>query len=300
MFQLDEVVREDLDLSDDVNRNNYTVLCASIVLLVFIHPLQEFFQDAALLDLSDYDSQSVPADHLQHSLSLPGSTQPSTPHVSQLSTITYTSTSSTQNRGTPSLKETVPSFKPPVSAQSSLQQQSRTSSNSMSTSQRLRSFSFTKLPSRRPCPVDLPLVGSSVEENAAKRIALDITHSNTTTATSGTTSLLPSNSQPPHNMRSIPSSVLGSNTPTHTPERSRINSLSQRELSLTPFTTPTSTPRNTTANFTPRSTATPILTPVNRTVTVTPTGSGHHSRRKFPGPAGILPKLVNIEVIVAS
>ena len=202
-------------------------------------------------------------------------------------------------------------------------QQSRypLSSPPTSSSQRLQAFRFTKLPlNSRPVNVHVP--DSTVEERPAKKMALDCTRTtiaSTTSVASSRFNLLSSSASQPSQqsvlsrcVSSVGHSSLASIS-LHTPEHSIVDSctrLSQREAPLTPLATMT-TPLNASITYTPRDThsvlsvrttpiATPITTPIatptrtpsNRSIAVTPNSSGQHVRRKFPGPAGVLPKLV--------
>ena len=264
----------------------------------------------------------------RHHLHSPTVTSHTTqPHHHQPQT-NHTLTTTSQRRQTPSSNEISPQFKPPVSSRKHLSQQgSSLSSTSVhhqqpryplsslptSSSQRLQAFRFTKLPlNSRPVNVHVP--DSTVEERPAKKMALDCTQttiSKTTSVASSRFNLLSSSASQP-SQQSVLSGCVSSgghssltSISLHIPGRSRVDSctrLSQREAPLTPLATMTM-PLNASITYTPRDThsvlsvmTTPIATPTrtlsNRSIAVTPNGGGQHVRRKFPGPAGVLPKLV--------
>ena len=316
--------------------------------------MQEFFQDAALLNLSDCASptftaasRQLPAPSVLPSSNLPPQTAPShtigdrtlTQDHSQYNTHSTllplpkncpsTFEGNSGGRNVPWLAGISPSSSQSNTSSKALYSGNQTPStdccqqqlNTVLTSptatsiQQLKSFRFSKPP---PCPCPVSVAGlPSNDENPAKRRAvcsLGGTLNSITVTTSGATTQQLSSSLDRHAHSQERTSSTPSIIP-HTPRAERSTprptcTLSQERYSVLPSTPQSSENTPFHANSTNLSLsapkdphralsvmATPISTPtrplINEIGTLTPVASGQHVRRKFPGPAGILPKLVS-------
>ena len=315
--------------------------------------MQEFFQDAALLNLSDFGSQpsSAASRQLPASFAPPSSITQPPPMTASPHTITHTLTQHhhhnvphsmalPQPKNLAPISEASPgrqqvswlgettlstSSQPTTSSIASCQNSSSTdscrqqlnnvpASSTTSSIQRLRSFSFSKLP---PHPHPVCAAGLS-SENPAKRRAVfpkEDTLSSTTVATCEVpTQFLssPIDQPAPSTQRTSttpsltfprPSQTAGTLTPRSTCVLSQggytVLPSTPRTLKNTPIhanstnltlSTPSDPHKVSYAMTTPITT--PTRPPIHGVGTVTPIASGQHIKRKFPGPAGILPKLV--------